>query len=715
MPVRFKGLSEYDRNFKWKVPEVSNQDPTLLSRWAGLRSDELGITKEPCFTAKRRVPYYNSQISKSFQWKEAEAENDGKCANKIGLHIDADEDLKGEEEMHTPDAPRLIKRPSSTSVPSKELSTNNNVKGKELQVSLAEDNKNMSKASPKTEARGFHRVLQRKAGLNIVPSQPSLKMSEYRRQFDTKSPVENSPILAAEQVIYNKNSTIPPFKVKAARTQTEYNSQYKGLPPAKGPKLRKSWEEKYVPEYEPEHHAPKRKDKKKKTNDAISNSAKLEKTESEQNQVVQRQILKQRLVEKLNLPSKGYRKAKTEYSANFLSPSEYKYKDGAWVRAQKEMLDQVRELHNKAEYYKHRSQGTHFSREHLNQILSASNRLWDVSSNSSSEEHFSSNIKALDLAGLKTSSKNAKLNDSPIKLKPASNTGNAEISDASTLPVRRRLVWDQDQDTDPIQEAATLEVAEKPPGTKEVQYFEENKDEDPQPIEERAAERDEITKTNPSEDGSEAASVSSEVGGRLPTPKLRSFGVVQRTHHDLTTPASGGALLVSPTKPFIHTPDKKKKGDSNEHYSSIKSISKEHLKSLPNKNGALSASSPPAAGIKTVDPIPLRKEQWPEIEKPLTPVFSYPMERSPVQRPFVSLPQQRNPSCCIHGALRDPEFQHNGDFGKPNYYKIPVSDDCEIEDDRLSQISARSAASSSLASQVLERAQKRKEHFWGKK
>lgn len=34
-------------------------------------------------------------------------------------------------------------------------------------------------------------------------------------------------------------------------------------------------------------------------------------------------------------------------------------------------------------------------------------------------------------------------------------------------------------------------------------------------------------------------------------------------------------------------------------------------------------------------------------------------------------------------------------------------------EDRLSQISARSAASSSLASQILERAQKRKD-FWGK-
>lgn len=38
---------------------------------------------------------------------------------------------------------------------------------------------------------------------------------------------------------------------------------------------------------------------------------------------------------------------------------------------------------------------------------------------------------------------------------------------------------------------------------------------------------------------SESSSVSSEPGGRLPTPKLRALGRAQRTHHDLTTPAVG--------------------------------------------------------------------------------------------------------------------------------------------------------------------------------
>lgn len=38
---------------------------------------------------------------------------------------------------------------------------------------------------------------------------------------------------------------------------------------------------------------------------------------------------------------------------------------------------------------------------------------------------------------------------------------------------------------------------------------------------------------------SDSSSVSSVKGGRLPTPKLRELGGIQRTHHDLTTPAVG--------------------------------------------------------------------------------------------------------------------------------------------------------------------------------
>ena len=57
---------------------------------------------------------------------------------------------------------------------------------------------------------------------------------------------------------------------------------------------------------------------------------------------------------------------------------------------------QVWELRNKAEAYRRRAWGTHFSRLHLNQILSEQTHLWEPStSTSSSLSHI---IEALDLA-----------------------------------------------------------------------------------------------------------------------------------------------------------------------------------------------------------------------------------------------------------------------------------------------------------------------------
>uniref|UniRef100_A0A2K6GT38 Nuclear protein MDM1 n=1 Tax=Propithecus coquereli TaxID=379532 RepID=A0A2K6GT38_PROCO len=79
MPVRFKGLSEYQRNFLWKKSYLSESCNSSVGRkypWAGLRSDQLGITKEPSFISKRRVPYHDPQISNSLKWNGAISEKD---------------------------------------------------------------------------------------------------------------------------------------------------------------------------------------------------------------------------------------------------------------------------------------------------------------------------------------------------------------------------------------------------------------------------------------------------------------------------------------------------------------------------------------------------------------------------------------------------------------------------------------------------------------
>ncbi|KAM4748857.1 nuclear protein MDM1 [Rhinophrynus dorsalis] len=1067
MPVQFKGLSEYDRSYKWKSLDSSDQNRRKASRWAGLRSDELGITKEPCFISKRRVPFYNPQISKSFQWEECIDLPRNECAKSdlgtnepVKLHLELEKESLAEESMHTPDAPRLLKKSSSHSAAHRMQSADGKSPAKNLEIHAQEANKETptsSKAIPEKYDNGSHRVLQKKAGLNITPLQHPLKMSEYKRQYERKNPAENSPMLAAEQIVYNKNKLVPPFKVNSVKTQTEYESQFKGSPPAKGPKLRKDWEEKHISEYEPENQPPKRKDKKKKINEASSSPPKMDKSEEEQEQMIQRKILKEKVLQQLNHFSKSCRKMKSEYSANFLSPSEYKYKDGAWVRIKQKGHDQgsslsqgsmwlaeVKELREKAEYYRRRAQGTHFSREHLNQILSVNNRLWDVSSNCSSEEHVSNNIKALDLAGLQTSSKNEQMHTSPAETKSASNTGNLGDSNVPTMPVRRRLVWGENvmeptrelepqkmeneieeekctKEMDNLEETEQLEHADniEEKGTESLEteldslrskclsqlvidtilhdspllkpVFMSHSDRDPRkgmekglrltqdklldvigplaqilhmvdsaltqgtpldptfirewalhsfcllgnantalsserrkaallridskladlvakemgpssdgllfgekflkelqkhvnlftmlnkaqtsmrkvfaqtpsrsvfgwagpgsnhtevkimaptfetdaesfPTKKGAVEfvnepggffsniflvtkktggfhpvinlrrlnafvlyhhfkmeggpllspttvfydlyyvfklsmssgrQSEVkrepprepfkerhsglctkvitcsntypevqllelkakttgaalvrllhgTEFNPSVDGSDCTSLSSETGGRLPTPKFKSSGLALRTHHDRTTPSTGGALLVSPMKQQPQTSEEMQKSYY-EKNSQNKHVSKEHIKI---KEKEQSTQSPLVAGMRTVDPIPLREDPWPSnhiFNGPSSPVITYPVSRSSVQKPTVSMLQQWSPSCRIHGALKDPEFQHNGNFANPNLYKISLDVDHSIEDDRLSQISARSAASSSLASQVLERAQKRKEHFWGKK
>uniref|UniRef100_A0A8D2JK52 Nuclear protein MDM1 n=1 Tax=Sciurus vulgaris TaxID=55149 RepID=A0A8D2JK52_SCIVU len=60
MPVRFKGLSEYQRNFLWKKSYLSDSCNASVGRkhpWAGLRSDQLGNQ------GKRRTKIQHNDIS----------------------------------------------------------------------------------------------------------------------------------------------------------------------------------------------------------------------------------------------------------------------------------------------------------------------------------------------------------------------------------------------------------------------------------------------------------------------------------------------------------------------------------------------------------------------------------------------------------------------------------------------------------------------------
>ncbi|XP_074869427.1 nuclear protein MDM1 isoform X2 [Carettochelys insculpta] len=726
MPVRFKGLSEYKRNFKWKKSDLSefcNLSQEQKSSRAGLRSDQLGITREPNFISKRRVPYFNPQISKSFEWK-----GDSDLEGSLDVVPEAEEAELAESNKHnhnndknleateTPEAPRLPKKIRSHSADSRIDSAIISAENNRMKMPLATpDNQKEVFEPPKKHLEkmhnGFDRVLQKKSGMNISPSNSFPRNSEYQRQFVWKTPPKNSPILAADQVIHNTSKSIPPFKSPVIIPETEYKRSFKVSPSAKEPKLREDLEGREFPVQDSVNISLERKNEREETFlKPTGDSSKQGKSETEQKQPKQKN--KQHITQKPLSLHTSFRKVNTEYRSKFLSPAQYLYKDGAWTRIRKNIPDQdsqnilnymwymeVKELRERAKAYRQRVQGTHFSRYHLNQILSDNNRLWEVSSNSSSEETVSSTIRALDLAGVSekqmSASQNILQQPDSTEQSQQNNTEKLSMSDAPTVPVRRRLAWGEQDNTEQV---------ENQPAELEEDEEKENK--------QKSAETPKL------EENSKNLTVDNKMKGK--NASLLNHGEAQRTHRDLM-PAVGGAVLVSPPKTKSSSPQQKEKKSLETHYSASKEASRERKsKEFEGEAEAVSLLTSPAAGLKTLDPLPLRKNSWPTInasEERASPTSARPTI-APVQKSVRnSTPPCWIPSCRIQGSLRDPEFQHNGNIASPkkSNFQLPLQEkNYNDEDDRLSQISARSAASSSLASQILERAQKRKENFWGK-
>ncbi|KFP72396.1 Nuclear protein MDM1, partial [Apaloderma vittatum] len=629
-----QGLSEYKRNFKWKTPEFCGPSQQRKSLWAGLRSDQFGITREPNFISKRRVPYHSPQISKSFEWTADCDLNDPleiEALRTAELHTDNNNDVN-QEKTEMPEGPKLPPKVQSHSVDSRA----------ETALALAENNmkrlssaappyQNGTPSSPKKELEkvdsGLHRVLQRKAGMNISRLNTFPRNSEYQSQFVWKSPHEKSPILAAEQ-----SERKEPFQNPAEDAAKQGKSEQKH---------------------------PKQKNKQPNSPKPLSLHA-----------------------------SRG--RMNTEYRSKFLSPAQYFYKDGVWSRIRSKVPSQasqntlnsmwymeVRELRERAKAYRQRVEGTHFSRFHLNQILSDNNSLWDVSSNSSSEDGISNNIRALDLAGVsekETAPSPKTLQQPDSREQPHQDSSEKkEASRALMVPVKRRLVWSEQEGTEEKENQPSAEEEEEQDQQAAVvpqQLEEKNKDAN----EDKKTEGENALALNSSAAVSDSSSVSSRTGGRLPTPKLRALGGAQRTHHDLTTPAVGGAVLVSPPK-FKSSSSQQRTRHLGTDPSSAKQGAREasKRKSFPPdaELEAVSFLTSPPAGLGTSDPLPLRQDQRPPngVSAEQVPLASAHQEHSSTP-PLLKAAKSYSmpcwsPSCRIQGTLKDPEFQHNGNVGNP--------------------------------------------------
>lgn len=733
-----KGLSEYKRNFKWRKSDQKRHcSPTHEQKcqWAGLRSDEFGISREPSFISRRKVPYYNTQIAKVFEWigdndsiKETSSECDSNQPTQP-LEWHTDQNYIIQKKIKTPDAPRPPEKTHSGPVCSRSESSVALVESKKMpsKTDVHENRKTPSKTevheSKKTSSKMevhenrplvsmkedlgkvdnvLNRVLQKKSGMNVSRVSGFPRSSEYQREFVWKTSQKLSPLLAADKFIHRASQPIPPFKSIGTIPETEYERNFKVSPPVKELKQRCYSEERGHAGSEPVKDPPGEKNEKKTFSKTTENPSKQGTLEAEKNS---------KRKHKPPCLHRSFRKINTEYRSKFLSPAQYMYKDGAWIRIKKDVSGQVKELREKAEAYRQRIWGTHFSRDHLNQLLSDNNRLWDLSSDSSAEESISNNIQALDLAGIPEKPVSPASKTKFSQQLHQNNTEKLGLSDASTLPLRRRLVWG---------EPANAEEIEVQPSALEEREEKENKQELEENDNIEANNKDASTDDHQEENETFPVdmadpSVSSRKGGRLPTSQLRALGGGQITH-DFATPAAGGAVLVSPPKGKA----------SSSHTLLNHQISREDLKRKSNKDDgkALSLSPPLAAGLKTFDPLPVRKDQRPSLpssdaKTPSSTELSDQTVSDPVSKSAKDPASSYwSPSCRIQGTLRDPEFQHNGNSASPktSWLQLPLQErnyDDEDED-RLSQLSARSAASNSFASQVLERAQRRKENFWGK-
>ncbi|XP_074554851.1 nuclear protein MDM1 isoform X2 [Halichoeres trimaculatus] len=641
MTVRFKCQSEYQKSYR--SSRSRSVSPQRSAPFAGLRSDQMGIVREPCLQRRKKLDPGGLAKSCSSLIFPPEPRITAPPAASKSHSANRKESPKPPSppsagaDCETPVGPRPSADPEPPAEPE--------VAEKSVQPhpSKPDDQSQLSRpptAAPDSQLPSSNEVqhaLRWKAGLRPGGQRSGVHRSEYSRQFSWKKPTTSaSPLLTAEQVLYSSSRSVPPFKKHPVTVETEYNRSYKGAVPPTGPRLRKHLEQQRIPLFHTHMVNKKRKEeseKKPRPVDKVSSPVKDADTPPPSQ--VQR----------------GHRIA-TEYESSFRSPLHRIPEEGG---ARDGDAPQVTELRQKALSYRQRAWGTHFPRDHLSQLLSDHNALWEPTDTTSDS--------AADPPSPRPTS-------DPCPDPDSRSTSHVEALELPSHSSKRSSVVEENMSRNTQNKAGTP----------------------PSPASERRTAWGE-------EEGEEEKTDEEE--GRLPTPRLKLLPV-QRTHHDLTTPATGGAILVGKLRSSGGSSPNKQRS------SSAVSMAEGAEPAPPSKpkeawsNNSHSQHSPAA-------PSPPHKAAGSPPSKPIRMKQTNP---SPVAPPPLVPP----PLHGFQGTLRHPDFQHNGELGlRFREAPCPGGGCGSDEDDRLSVMSWRSAASCSMASAVLERAQKRRESFWGKR
>ncbi|XP_078596645.1 nuclear protein MDM1-like isoform X19 [Branchiostoma floridae x Branchiostoma japonicum] len=711
MPVRFKGHSEYDTNYKWLESRKSAAyQPTReeLAREAGLRSAELGILQEPPLQskkrvapqpsgilhepqmqAKKRVGTYAPTVPFALEWEDplqppdVVISKDPPVTEKVRESLEKMKTYKiekklREKEKRRREEKRRLEEKYDPPTPPAPRPDKTRERPREEPRERPREERAPERKPTKERGQGDkrHRALEMKAGVKGERRKIPTMLSEYQRQFYEQQKLKDeSPVMAADQMVYNSNPAMAPYRSDLIPRATEYNRQFK-VPKRvavaesvssdrsrdRRKKSKSSKKERRARSLSPERLPPAGKPTEFMPvvwNDPrpIKNFGYLKKSPH-----------------KLDNPHPKNWNWRSEYHSNYKSPTSFEYRGGTWrgadpphlqprkepvsdIPAQsdnKEWYSEVMELRKKADDYRRRSHGTHFSRDHLLQLMARQNDMWDQSESEST-------VSALSLASDPVDKGHARRHQRPSEPpkrsgaeKPRPRHRSASSSpEEEKRPVQRKLAWDEHGGGDRASSIGSIPSQGR--GSHASASYSEN------------------TSTATLIEGDDD-------DGRVATPELKQVHApVRRHHYDRTTPAIGGALLVKSPPP------------ARKHTSPAKTQPAHRPKTAPAPKPSRPAgktyhvadmyrSLSPTAGQPTPDPYPLREDGY---------VPGSPME-------------QRYPA-----RIRTQPVSSSGQNGRP---MTPP----HLDDDRMSLISERSASSLSIASSVLERAQKRRDQFWGK-
>ncbi|XP_071358878.1 nuclear protein MDM1 isoform X2 [Trachinotus anak] len=665
MTVGFKCQSEYQKSYR--VPRSRSVSPQRCALLAGLRTDQMGISREPGLQRRKRLGPAglaqsctsllcpsDPQQSRAEPTAHPQRRGPSAAARSRSAHRKEPSlnpgpptppESRAEPESpiqpKTPAGPRPAADPGPPERPRGAADPGPSAEpgrpGRSTKPHPSQPDSQPQPSHPLTaapdgqepSANEVEHALRWRVGLRSGGQRSGSQRSEYHRQFGWKKPAAAaSPMLTAEQVLYSSSRSVPPFKKKPISMVTEYQRSFQGLAPPTKPRLRKNLEHQRVPLFHTHMANKKRREesqKKSRPDHDVPTPQNDDTTPPPPPPQVQRGH---------RIPEKG---GATDGDAL-----------------------QVKQLRQQASSYRRHAWGTNFSRHHLCQLQSDHNTLWEQT----------------------------------------------DTTDSATDPPTPRLTFDlcEDPDNRSTSCVEALDLASRSSasskrssvvGSGQIHNTNKNTQIKAQSPPSPAAGR--RTAWGGEEEGEEEGEGNTdEEEGRLPTPRLK-MRPVQRTHHDLTTPATGGAILVGKLK------------SSDE--------------SSPHKQQRSGSAVSTAAGADTAVNTPVKqKEAWSENNHP--PSSGSSPDHKPASKPIrmkqtpppPPVPLVPPPLHCIQGTLRHPDFQHNGELGVRFRERQCSGGGCgSDEDDRLSVMSWRSAASCSMASAVLERTQKRRENFWGKR